>query len=152
MAAGLTIKENKIEAFARYLDDMLASDVKDARANELKIDAALSATGATEELVTLLEKAGPFGAGNPEPLFVFPSTRSPFPMWSGRRPCALYHHQQFRWQAQGHLFRVAEEPLGKLLLNHNGRPLHIAGSLSLDHWQGRPSVQLRIIDAAEVTN
>ncbi len=154
MAAGLTIKESKIEAFARYLDDMLASDVKEARANdELKIDAALSATGATEELVTLLEKAGPFGAGNPEPLFVFPSHKIAFSDvvgQGGHVRCTITNSSGGK--LKGICFRVAEEPLGKLLLNHNGRPLHIAGSLSLDHWQGRPSVQLRIIDAAEVTN
>ena len=27
-------------------------------------------------------------------------------------------------------------------------PLHIAGSLTLDHWQGRPEVQLRVVDVS----
>ncbi len=39
--------------------------------------------------------------------------------------------------------------LGKALLSARGRTLHLAGTLSLDHWRGRPRVQLRIIDAAE---
>ena len=35
-----------------------------------------------------------------------------------------------------------------LLSAGNDTRLHIAGTLSLDHWQGREEVQLRAIDAA----
>ena len=79
MAAGLTISEDQIPAFHSFLDEQLGNSVQEARAAaELKIDAALTATGATEALVTTLEKAGPFGAGNPEPVFVFPTHRIAF--------------------------------------------------------------------------
>ena len=37
------------------------------------IDGALSAKGATPELVATIARAGPFGAGNAEPVFALPS-------------------------------------------------------------------------------
>jgi single-stranded-DNA-specific exonuclease len=46
-------------------------------------------------------------------------------------------------------FRAAEAPLGKALLASSGKPLHVAGWLSLDHYGGSPRPQLRVIDAAE---
>ena len=117
----------------------------------LKIDAALTATGATEELVRTLEKAGPYGAGNPEPIFVFPSHKIAFADvvgQGGHVRCTLSNSSGGKLKAI--CFRAAEEPIGKLLLENRGSSLHVAGSLSLDYWQGRPSVQLRIIDAAEI--
>ena len=45
-------------------------------------------------------------------------------------------------------FRAAEAPLGQALLAARGKPLHVAGTLSLDHWQGSARPQLRILDAA----
>ena len=46
-------------------------------------------------------------------------------------------------------FRAAGTPLGERLLGGGDRPLHLAGSVSLDHYQGRPQVSFRIVDAAE---
>jgi single-stranded-DNA-specific exonuclease len=39
--------------------------------------------------------------------------------------------------------------LGQVLLTAgNDTPLHLAGTLTLDHWQGREEVQLRLTDLA----
>ncbi|WP_321449917.1 single-stranded-DNA-specific exonuclease RecJ [uncultured Cohaesibacter sp.] len=152
MAAGLTIETDKIREFRHFLHERLSEQVEEARANdELKIDAALTATGATEDLVKTLEKAGPYGAGNPEPIFVFPSHKISFADvvgQGGHIRCTLSNSSGGK--LKGICFKAAEEPIGKLLLENRGNSLHVAGSLSLDYWQGRPSVQLRIIDAAEV--
>ncbi len=76
MAAGLTIARAQFDAFAAFLETALAEQVAAAQADEaLLIDAALSAAGASAELYAILEKAGPFGAGNPDPVLVFPAHR-----------------------------------------------------------------------------
>ena len=46
-------------------------------------------------------------------------------------------------------FRCAEEPLGRALLAARGRPMHVAGSLDLDTWQGETRVALRLKDVAD---
>ena len=44
-----------------------------ATLNELFIDGAVTARGVTPELVKTLDRAGPFGSGNPEPVMALPS-------------------------------------------------------------------------------
>ena len=39
------------------------------------VDAAMTASAATPELAHRLEAAGPYGSGNPEPVFVLPRHR-----------------------------------------------------------------------------
>ena len=46
-------------------------------------------------------------------------------------------------------FRAADAPLGRALLAARGKPLHVAGTLSLDHYGGSPRAQMRVVDAAE---
>jgi single-stranded-DNA-specific exonuclease len=48
-------------------------------------------------------------------------------------------------------FRVGDTPLAKLLRNGEGRPLHLAGHLRRDTWNGRDGVELIVEDAAEAS-
>jgi single-stranded-DNA-specific exonuclease len=45
-------------------------------------------------------------------------------------------------------FRAVGTPLGEGLLGSRGKPVHVAGRLRLDDWNGRVRVQLEIEDAA----
>ena len=47
-------------------------------------------------------------------------------------------------------FRAAGTDLGTALLDAGGPPLHIAGLLRLDRWNGRETPQFQIEDAAPV--
>ena len=46
-------------------------------------------------------------------------------------------------------FRVADTPLGALLANSEGLPLHVVGHLRRTSWQGKEGVELLIEDAAD---
>ena len=69
MAAGVTLRKDALAAFRAFLEDALAASVEVARRERgLAIDGAVSAGGVNLALVEMLARAGPFGAGNPEPL------------------------------------------------------------------------------------
>src|SRR3954463_1476996 len=69
MAAGITVKRDALAAFRAFLESELAEAVAIARADQaLLIDGAVSAAGANPALVETIARAGPFGAGNPEPV------------------------------------------------------------------------------------
>lgn len=149
MAAGITLAREQLDAFRGFIESALAAQVEAARAGEaLFIDAALTAAAANPELFAGLEKAGPYGAGNPEPVFVFPAHRLVDVM-----PVGQGH---LRWRAkagdgaslEGILFRAVGEPLGEALKAARGASLHLAGTLTLDRWNGRERVQLRLLDFA----
>jgi single-stranded-DNA-specific exonuclease len=149
MAAGVTIKKDRLGAFRAFLEDALADSVEAARRESaLMIDGAVSAGGANRELVELLARAGPYGAGNPEPLLALPSHTVAY-----ADPVGENHIRARLRSGDGKLinaiaFRAMGQPLGKALLDSRGRPVHAAGHLVLDRWQGEARVQLRMSDVA----
>ncbi len=149
MAAGITVARDRLDDFRAFIDASLQPAFAAARAGEaLFIDAALTAAGANPALHTRLESAGPYGAGNPEPVFVFPAHRLVEVMPVGEN--------HLRWRAkagdgaslEGILFRAVGEPLGEALKAARGESVHLAGTLTLDRWNGRERVQLRLLDLA----
>jgi len=45
-------------------------------------------------------------------------------------------------------FRAAGQPVGQALLANRGRSVHVAGAVSLDHYQGDGRAQIRLLDLA----
>ncbi|CTQ62529.1 single-stranded-DNA-specific exonuclease RecJ [Roseibium album] len=150
MAAGLTVQRDKAEALGIFFNETLKSDVEAATAKrEIKVDAALTATGATLDLLELLEKAGPYGAGHSEPVFAFPSHRVAFADVVGKGHVRASVAAGDGTTLKAICFKAEDKPHGKMLLEGRGRNLHVTGTLSIDTWQGTPKVQLRILDVAD---
>jgi single-stranded-DNA-specific exonuclease len=112
------------------------------------IDAALSAGGATIDLVETLERAGPYGAGHAAPLLVLPRH-----ILSDARVVGTNHvRAELRSETGQRLaaiaFRAADNDLGRFLLDRRGHTIHAVGTLAINHWNGNRTVQLRMVDAA----
>lgn len=151
MAAGVTLKKASLGAFRAFLEETLANDVATARRETaLMIDGAVSAGGADLALVDMLARAGPFGAGNPEPLLALPAHTLAYVDPVGE------NHIRARFRAgdgkfvSAIAFRAAGQPLGKALVENRGRPVHAAGCFTVDRWQGAERVQMRLTDVATV--
>jgi single-stranded-DNA-specific exonuclease len=150
MAAGVTIRPGQMGPFRAHIAETLGASVIAARTRTaLEIDAAITARAATPDFVRDIERAGPFGAGNPAPVFAFPAHRAKFPDVVG----AAGHIRVIVSSDDGAkikamAFRAADTELGQALLSAGDKPLHLVGSLTIDHYQGREEAQLRIIDAA----
>ncbi len=150
MAAGISMAADGVDAFRAYVSAAIADGVALARAAEaLDIDAALTADGATPALVEAIAKVGPFGSAQPEPLFVFPSHRVLYADVAGRNHLRMTLASSSGTKIKAMAFRAVGQPLGDFLTGHRGAPLHIAGHVDLDWWQGEPRVQLRVVDAAD---
>jgi len=149
MAAGLTVARDQLAALAKFLDERLAPQLGAAPAiRELGIDAALTPGAATQDLVTMIERAGPFGAGNALPRFALTGVRVDYaqPVGEGHVRCTLVGQEKGRVDAIA--FRANQTPLGPALLDRAKPILHVAGALRLDRYNGRESVRLQIDDAA----
>lgn len=150
MAAGLTVARDRLEALAEFLNTRLEADVATSLANRsLKLDSVVTAGGAKPDLVTLIEKAGPYGAGHPEPLFALPGHRVAESGIVGQGHVRATFVSPDNQRLEAIAFRAAEEPVGRLLLERRGGPVHVAGALQLNHFGATPRVQLRIVDAAD---
>ncbi|MBF9234645.1 single-stranded-DNA-specific exonuclease RecJ [Microvirga alba] len=151
MAAGITINAAEVDRFLAFVTTKLAEPVSSARINDhFSIDAAMTAGGAQPGIVTVLDRAGPFGSGQPEPVFVFPHHRI-----VEAREVGSGGHVRVKLRGGdgsfigGIAFRAAGQPLGNALSGAIGSPLHVAGTLSIDRWGGGEKVGLRIMDVAK---
>ena len=152
MAAGFTVKENKMAE----LDDFLVAHILRQLNGKtlvptLFLDGALSPAGASVDLVEMLDCAGPFGSGNPRPRFAFPQVRVVNSGVVGKNHirCVLTGADG-KGSLKAIAFRSAGTPLGQALLDTKGLPLHVAGNLRINEWQGKVSAQLFIDDVATI--
>tara|TARA_R110002124_G_scaffold100107_5_gene246588 strand:- start:5476 stop:7269 length:1794 start_codon:yes stop_codon:yes gene_type:complete len=149
MAAGLTIERARLGHFREYLEEHLAGAAEAARGqNQLRIDGAITANGATLEFMDLVERAGPYGSAHSQPVFAMPAHYiGPAKIvGSGHVRASISAGQGARVNAIA--FRAADGPIGQAMLKQRDGTFHLAGTFSLDHWGGRPSVQFRILDLA----
>jgi single-stranded-DNA-specific exonuclease len=150
MAAGLTLARANFDKLAAFFEARLGACARAARAAAaLLLDGALTPGSVSDELMALIDKAGPFGQGNPQPRFAFPAHRVKFAKKVGEMHvrCMLEAGDGSRLDAVA--FRAAGQPLGDALLNGTGMPLHVAGYLRRDTWNGRNRRELVIEDVAD---
>ncbi|MEM9105842.1 MAG: single-stranded-DNA-specific exonuclease RecJ [Pseudomonadota bacterium] len=149
MAAGLSVERGKLGALRSFFEEQAAATVGALRASQsLKVDGAVAASGATLELLDQLDRAGPYGAGHPQPILVLPDHQLTDARVVGADHVKLRFADAAGRQIDSIAFRSAETPLGTALLDGRGQRFHIAGMLSVNYWQGSRRVQMRVVDAA----
>jgi single-stranded-DNA-specific exonuclease len=149
MAAGITLRKEALGSLRAYLQSAMGSAVEAARQDDaLLIDGAVTAGGANSEMAAMIARAGPFGAGNPEPVLVLPAHTLVYADDVGQS------HMRVRLRAadgsaiNAIAFRAAGQPLGAALAGSRGQVVHAAGTLCVDQWNGMERVQLRLLDVA----
>src|ERR1700742_2079863 len=149
MAAGVTLRKEKLAEFRALRKSARAEDVANSRhEHELFIDGAVSARSVTVEFANMLNRAGPFGAANPEPVIALPAHQLVYADEVGQVHLRLRFKSGDGAIVNGIAFRSVGQKLGHALIEHRGQPLHVAGSLAVDRYQGNERVQLRVLDVA----
>jgi single-stranded-DNA-specific exonuclease len=150
MAAGLTVSVERLEGLCAFLAERLRRELgpEPAPAPALRFDGSLRVAAISAGLGATIARLAPFGRGNPEPRFIVPHAR----IWQARRVGESHIDCRLADPAGGRVraiaFRAANAPLGAALLEAKGAPLHLAGRIRLDRWQGETRVCLQIDDAA----
>jgi single-stranded-DNA-specific exonuclease len=150
MAAGLTVASDKVAALSGFLEAQIGT----ASANSLEgqvldVDGLVAGTGLTLELAAMVAAAGPYGSGNPEPVFALADQRIVFTKTVGQDHVRFVAQGPDGARVAGIAFRSAGQPLGAVLQKPKG-PLHLAGSLNVSDWNGSKTVELRLMDAATI--
>jgi len=150
MAAGFSVPAGRLADLRGFLEQRIAAQLQETGplVPTLHLDGALTARGANPELLGHLEKLAPYGTGNAEPRFAVTDVRvvRADVVGSNHVRCILTGQDGARLKAIA--FRALDGDLGPALLNSGGRPLHLAGCLRADRWNGQDGVQLFIDDAA----
>jgi len=149
MAAGLTVKVDRIDELRDHLNAALAGESVEAEAlDAVEIDVLIDPSGATRDLFEQFERLAPFGPANPEPTFALHhvQAREPVAMNGGHVRCRLVGPDGASVRAIA--WRCADLPAGKALLSGQGG-LSVVGKLKADDWNGRRGVQFEIEDVAD---
>jgi len=150
MAAGITVERSRLGDFRAYVEEKAGSTVGDLRkVDTLKLDGAVSARGLTRDLFERLESAGPYGSGHAQPLLALPRHRieSSGIVGNGHVRATLKAADGSSISAIA--FRAEETEIGRRLTERRDRPVHVAGTVTLDRYRGRETVGFRIVDVAE---
>ncbi len=150
MAAGLTVEADKLDLFADWLDDRLATAVGKAQMSQaLKLDLAVTTRGLSPDLVETLELAGPYGIGWPGPKVAVGPVRLIKADIVGTDHLRLIVSGEDGGSLKAIAFRAANTDWGQALLHGaKGRKLWLAGRAKIDDWGARPAAELHLEDAA----
>jgi single-stranded-DNA-specific exonuclease len=143
-AAGLTMEAARVPEFRQrintWADEILHPDQLRPR---LRIDAPLSLNGITHDLVRGLDALGPFGMGNPRPVF----HAAPVEIVDGPRTLKE-RHLKMTFSQQGRRFRAiawrAAERAEFLEKHRSG--VNLAFSLDRNEYQGETYLELNVCD------
>jgi single-stranded-DNA-specific exonuclease len=152
MAAGFSLTSAQLEGFRKFVEARFSgAGPALAAANDLYLDAVSSPAGANVALAQEIAQAGPYGAGNAEPLIGLPDVRVAFADVVGKAHVKLRLAGGDGTALDAIAFRAVGTPLGDGLLASRGARIHAVGRLRQDDWNGRIRVQLEIEDAAPAT-
>jgi len=149
MAAGFSVSSDKVCELKQYLNDHFNRSVVEAdTVASLPIDGLITLAAVKEELLDLLERLEPFGAGNPEPRFVIPSLEVKYATVVGDQHIKCRFAEKGSSEINGICFRAVGTKIGDVLLNQSGLQIHVAGKIRKNLWQGRASLQIIVDDIA----
>jgi single-stranded-DNA-specific exonuclease len=148
MAAGFTVEAGRVSALRDFLEERLAAAASGPIVASLTVDGTITAAAAVPDLALLLDRLGPFGSGNPEPRFAIPDLRVLRGEVVGENHVRALLAGSDGARLKAIAFRQVESDIGQALLRAGSAPLHVAGHLRADNWQGQAGVQLIIDDVA----
>jgi single-stranded-DNA-specific exonuclease len=150
MAAGFTVAAERLPDFRDFIAARIGAAAGSAPLEPvLELDGALQVGAATVALAEAVERVGPYGSGNPRPRFALMGARvmTAEPAGTNHVRCLL-SDSGGAMRLSAIAFRSLDGPLGPLLLQRAGQPLHLAGALTCDRWNGQTRARFEIEDAA----
>ena len=144
MAAGLSIKPDRIEEFIERFDDACRKIKPSTLVQKIKIDACVEPADITERLVEEIELLNPFGIGNPEPLLVMNGVSI-----LDRRVVGDNHLKMTIGDGKMNYDSIAFGMAKSI--DENLGTVQAAFVPKFNHWKGRRSIQLKIKDIQKCT-
>ena len=152
MAAGFSVQRAFLDDFHAFLNERLSAASTMPSAADLIVEGTLAVSGANTEVARHLERLAPFGAGNDEPTLVLHRARIVRADRVGREANsirAFVEGEAGGPRLKAMVFRIREGALADALLARaEVVPLHLAGHLRVEEWNGSVNPCFIISDAA----
>jgi single-stranded-DNA-specific exonuclease len=150
MAAGFALPEAGVPRLHAFLNERLAAASTMPQAAALAVEGVLTVRGATVTVAEHLARLAPFGQGNDEPLLVLCHARVSRAERVGKDGATVraFLEGEDGGRLKAVLFRAKTGPLAEALLDPGRRPMHLAGYLRAEEWNGTVSASFMVQDAA----
>ena len=150
-AAGLTLKEENLEEFARRIDSFIAGKITaDMLIPVVDIDAKLDFSQITPKFFRILKQFQPFGPGNGNPVFM---TENVYDAGNGRKVGAGGIHLKLdliqESQPYHQIAAIAFNMSDYYDYIKSGNPLDVCYSIVENYYRGNSTIQLRVKDLRE---
>lgn len=140
MAAGLTLPEQHYETFSAAFDAICSAWLEPAQLEQvIETDGELTSKELHIETAQVLERAGPWGQGFPEPKF-----EGVFEVEDARLVGSTQTHVKYKLRANG--TSLAAMDFGGVERMQRRGLVQLVYRLSVNRWQGRESIDLQIED------
>jgi single-stranded-DNA-specific exonuclease len=142
MAVGVALKKPRLEEFRAMFDEVIRRGLGAAAVEPgLELSGWVEGTQVNEALMAELEQLQPFGMGHPEPVFGVRGLRL-----RGRPD--VFKEQHFRFAGEDASGRRISGVAWKLAdrLPPAGVPLEMAVQLNWNHYNGRRTLQMELLD------
>jgi single-stranded-DNA-specific exonuclease len=153
MAAGFALPQARLPEFAALLNERLAAAADLPSVADLAVEGTLSVAGCSIEVAQQIGRLAPFGPGNEEPVLILPRARLVRADRVGKDANtvrAFIEGEGGQGRLKAMLFRAKDGPLAEAMLARGGAPLHLAGHLRAEEWNGTISAGFVVADAAPV--
>ncbi|MGN0929026.1 MAG: single-stranded-DNA-specific exonuclease RecJ [Alphaproteobacteria bacterium] len=151
MAAGFTLRVEKIDEFKKFLHDYIESSTKSQKIIPvLKIDSVIDITGINADLVKRLQILEPFGTANEEPRFAILNAKLTGSDAIGGGNIRCYFSSDNGKSISAICYKSVDTPVGEVLLSEIGERFKLAGKIRSNSWNGKNYIQFIIDDIAKI--
>lgn len=147
-AAGLTLKEENLEAFTQKFENYVAEKITDDLLVPIvNIDTYLDFKQITPKFFRILKQFQPFGPGNQSPVFI---TENVYDNGNGRKVGSDNGHMKLELIQEDEPYRY----ISAIAFNsseffehlHGGNPVDVCYSIAENYYRGIANIQLRVKD------
>ena len=148
LAAGFSIKKNQIDVFKKFINSMF---LKHHTKTIEKFIAKISLHSINDKFYNELQKVGPYGPSNVEPIFLIENLRIIKPVIIKNKFISFLVKSHSGKLVSGISFNRLESPLSKKLLNDKNE-MSLLVKIKQNIWNNKKKLQLIVIDLIDFTN
>lgn len=147
LAGGLSCNKEKIIELKQFLKEKIKINADNYFTDKtIKYDVVLSLSGLTDEILEKISKFGPFGSGNPKPMFLIQDVLVEHVDIIKDKHILLSISDNEKVE-RAICFNVAGTEFGNFLLSSKNSLITVIATAELDEWNGQRRKSIKIEDA-----